>query len=183
MHGGHGAALLWLLLGCSAAPLASLRVGTRLGGAPRLSASSTSSSSSSFGAEVISLEPGSSTYLVGALIKRARYKTLSDSWTIDDSLDELQRLCETAGLDVLGREYQSMQHPSPATFIGPGKLEEIADTAKRLRITTVVFDDELSPAQGRNIADALGGAQVIDRTMLILFIFALNDISSFKCAF
>ena len=172
MHGGHGAALLWLLLGCSAAPLASLRVGTRLGGAPRLSASSASSSSSSFGAEVISLEPGSSTYLVGALIKRARYKTLSDSWTIDDSLDELQRLCETAGLDVLGREYQSMQHPSPATFIGPGKLEEIADTAKRLRITTVVFDDELSPAQGRNIADALGGAQVIDRTMLILFIFA-----------
>ena len=172
MHGGHGggAALLWLLLGCSAPPLASLRAGARLGGAPRLSASS--AASSSFGAEVIRLEPGSSTYLVGALIKRERYRTLSDSWTIDDSLDELQRLCETADLNVLGRQYQTMQHPSPATFIGPGKLEEIAATVGRLRIRTVVFDDELSPAQGRNIADALGGAQVIDRTMLILFIFA-----------
>ena len=52
-------------------------------------------------------------HLVGALIKRDRYKTLQNAWTIDDSLDELQRLCNTAGLDVQGREYQTMQHPSP----------------------------------------------------------------------
>ena len=126
-----------------------------------------------FGAEIIDLQPGSATYLVGALIKRDRYKTLANSWTIDDSLDELQRLCETAGLEVLGREYQSMQNPSPSTFIGPGKLDEVAAKCKALRVKTLVFDDELSPAQGRNIAEALGdGAQVIDRTMLILFIFA-----------
>ena len=66
-----------------------------------------------------------------------------------------------------------MQNPSPSTFIGPGKLDEVAAKCKALRVKTLVFDDELSPAQGRNIAEALGdGAQVIDRTMLILFIFA-----------
>ena len=142
--------------------------------APRmLAAGGGGGSSGAFGMESISLKDGSPTYLVGALIKRDRYKTLQNAWTIDDSLDELQRLCDTAGLDVQGREYQTMQHPSPSTFIGPGKLDEIRDTVKRMRIKTVVFDDELSPAQGRNIQDAIGdGVQVIDRTMLILFIFA-----------
>jgi len=126
-----------------------------------------------FGAETIKLTPGSATFLVGALIKRDRYKTLQNSWTIDDSLDELQRLSETAGLEVLGREYQTMQHPSASSFIGQGKLQELAATVSSMRITTVVFDDELSPGQSRNIQKALGGdVQVIDRTMLILFIFA-----------
>ena len=130
------------------------------------------SGSTAFQPEIIDLQPGSGV-LVGALIKRDRYKTLANSWTIDDSLDELQRLCETAGLEVLDRQYQSMQNPSPSTFIGPGKLDEVAAKCKALRVKTLVFDDELSPAQGRNIAEALGdGAQVIDRTMLILFIFA-----------
>ena len=130
-------------------------------------------SPTAFGAEVIQLEEGSPTYLVGALIKANRYKTLSDSWTIDDSLDELQRLCETAGLSVLGREYQVMQHPTAGSFIGPGKLLEVAAKCKSLKIETVVVDDELTPAQGRNIAAAMGGnVQVLDRTMLILFIFA-----------
>jgi GTP-binding protein HflX len=126
-----------------------------------------------FGAETIKLTPGSATFLVGALIKRDRYKTLQNSWTIDDSLDELQRLSETAGLEVLGREYQTMQHPSASSFIGQGKLQELAATVSSMRITTVVFDDELSPGQSRNIQKVLGGdVQVIDRTMLILFIFA-----------
>jgi len=133
--------------------------------------------SAAFGAEVISVEPGSACYLVGAVIKRDRYKTLLNSWTIDDSLDELQRLGETAGLDILGREYQTLQHPSPSTFIGPGKVEEIAATVKAMRVKTVVFDEELSPAQGRNIAERLSAVsgqqvQVLDRTMLILVIFA-----------
>lgn len=130
-----------------------------------------------FGAEMISVEEGAPCYLVGAVVKRDRYKTLLNSWTIEDSLDELQRLSETAGLNVLGREYQSMQHPSPSTFIGQGKLEEIAQTVKSMRVTTVVFDEELSPGQGRNIQKALVAAsgsevQVLDRTMLILVIFA-----------
>ena len=130
--------------------------------------------SSAFGAETVSIEAGSSCYLVGAVIKRDRYKTLLDSWTVDDSLDELRRLCETAGLEVLGREYQTMQNPSPSTFVGQGKLQEIATKARQMRVKTLVFDEELSPAQGRNIQEALGGSdcQVIDRTMLILFIFA-----------
>ena len=64
-------------------------------------------------------------------------------------------------------------HAAPAPFIGQGKLEQLAATVRSMRIGTVVFDDELSPGQGRNIQQALGGdVQVIDRTMLILFIFA-----------
>lgn len=130
-------------------------------------------STSSFGAETIVLQPGSVTLLVGALIKQERYRTLRDSWTIEDSLDELQRLCETADLYVVGREYQTMQHPSASTFLGPGKLEEVAQLVGAMHVTTVVFDDELSPAQGRNIQQVLGkDVQIIDRTMLILFIFA-----------
>ena len=130
-------------------------------------------SNSAFGAETITLTPGSATFLVGALIKRDRYKTLQNSWTVDDSLDELQRLGETADLEILGREYQTMQHPSASTFIGPGKLAEIAATVESMRIKTVIFDDELSPGQERNIQAAFGrDVQIIDRTMLILFIFA-----------
>lgn len=126
-----------------------------------------------FGAEVIKIDAGAPTFLVGAKIMRNRYKTLQDDWTVDDSLDELRRLCETAGLEVRGRLYQQMQNPSPSTFVGPGKLDEIAEQVKTLRVRTVVFDEELSPGQGRNIQAVLGdGVQVIDRTMLILCIFA-----------
>lgn len=132
---------------------------------------------SAFGAELLSLDVDGGAYLVGAQIMRDRYKTLQDSWTVDDSLDELQRLCETAGLEVRGREYQSMQHPTPRSFIGRGKLEALVETVASLRVRTVIFDEELSPGQGRNIQralDANGGTlttQVLDRTSLILFIF------------
>ncbi|EOD05898.1 hypothetical protein EMIHUDRAFT_47551, partial [Emiliania huxleyi CCMP1516] len=73
-----------------------------------------------------------------------------------DSLDELKRLCDTAGLDVRGRCCQAVQHPSAATFVGSGKLEEIRDSVEALAPGgdgggTVVFDDELSPAQQRNL--------------------------------
>ena len=130
-----------------------------------------------FGAETINVEPGAKCYLVGAVVKRDRYKTLVNSWGIDDSLDELQRLCETAGLEVLGRDYQTLQHPSPSTFIGQGKLDEIAALVKSMRVSTVIFDEELTPAQGRNIQNVLIEAcgeqvQVLDRTMLILVIFS-----------
>ena len=126
-----------------------------------------------FGAEVIKVREGARALLVGSDIKRKKYKTLKASWDVASSLDELGRLCETAGLEVMGRTTQAMQHPSPSTFLGSGKVEELRETVSVQRIESVVFDEELSPAQGRNLQDALGGkVQVLDRTMLILFIFA-----------
>eukprot|EP00966_Prymnesium_polylepis_P305204 7053110-Prymnesium_polylepis.1 len=65
-----------------------------------------------------------------------------------------------------------MQHPTASTFIGSGKVLELAAAVKALRVEAVVFDDELSPAQGFNLQKALGGVVVIDRTTLILQIFA-----------
>lgn len=130
-----------------------------------------------FGAESFTVVPGSKAFIVGAMIKSARYKTLEAAWELDDSLDELERLCETAGLVVVGRESQTLQTPSPSTFIGPGKVQEVVAAVREVEATAVVFDEELSPAQGRNLQQALAegaGADVlvVDRTQLILQIFA-----------
>jgi hypothetical protein len=133
--------------------------------------------SSLFGSESIELKPGAKTMIVGVQIKQQKYKTLLDKWSLTDSLDELVRLCETAGLVVTARESQVMQHPSPSTFIGTGKLDEIVASAIAGGVTVVVFDDELSPAQARNLQSAFmvgttTEAIVLDRTQLILQIFA-----------
>jgi len=134
-----------------------------------------------FGADEISIGAGSRVYLVGADIKRDRYKTLESTWTVDDSMKELRRLCETAGLEVCGSEHQNMQHPNPSTYIGSGKVVALADTTRERGVEAVVFDEELTPAQQRNLQEALGGkadvaegskVRVIYRTMLILQIFA-----------
>ncbi|KAG8460108.1 hypothetical protein KFE25_014253 [Diacronema lutheri] len=130
-----------------------------------------------FGSESIELESGERAMVVGVQIKQQKYKTLEAAWSLDDSLDELERLCETAGLVVGARESQVMQHPSPSTFIGSGKLEEIVERAIAAGITVIVFDDELSAAQARNLQAAfmVGStteALVLDRTQLILQIFA-----------
>lgn len=128
--------------------------------------------------DMLNVDKGSKTYLVGADIRRNKYKTLESTWSVQDSLAELQRLSETAGLVVVGSEFQVMQNPSPASFIGEGKLAELVAKCKDLDVTTVVFDEELSPAQGRNIQNELalvlgeGTVKVLDRTMLILQIFA-----------
>lgn len=92
-------------------------------------------------------------------------------WHIDDSLDELVRLADTAGLDVVGVVSQKLAHPNPKFYIGTGKLQEIARLKSELQYDLLVFDDELSPAQARNIEEALK-TRVIDRTTLILDIFA-----------
>ena len=76
-----------------------------------------------FGAEVIKVREGARALLVGSDIKRKKYKTLKASWDVASSLDELGRLCETAGLEVMGRTTQAMQHPSPSTFLGSGKVD------------------------------------------------------------
>jgi GTP-binding protein HflX len=88
-----------------------------------------------------------------------------------ESLQELAELAKTAGAVVAGSTTQKLEHPNVATYIGSGKVEEVVLERKRLDANVVIFDDELSPSQQRNLEKALG-VKVIDRTALILDIFA-----------
>lgn len=90
------------------------------------------------------------------------------------SLNELWRLTETAGGEVAARLIQSKDKPDPATYIGSGKVKELAELCRNAEITLAVFDCELSPSQIKNLEDLLGDVRVIDRSMLILDIFALH---------
>ncbi|MGB9803089.1 MAG: GTPase HflX [Desulfofundulus sp.] len=91
---------------------------------------------------------------------------------VEESLDELARLADTAGARVVGRVVQRSRRPDPATFLGRGKVrDEIAPACRELGVDLVICDQELSPAQVRNLEEALG-VRVIDRTQLILDIFA-----------
>jgi GTP-binding protein HflX len=92
---------------------------------------------------------------------------------VDDELDELALLVDSAGADVVGRVVQRRDSPDPATFVGRGKAEEIAELSRNLDVDTVVFDDVLTPAQHRNL-EKLFGRTAIDRTAVILDIFAQN---------
>ncbi|HKI90321.1 MAG TPA: GTPase HflX [Draconibacterium sp.] len=86
-------------------------------------------------------------------------------------LDELEFLADTAGAEVLKKFTQKLDVPNAATFVGPGKLEEIGNYIKVMEADTVIFDDELTPTQLRNIERNLE-CKVLDRTNLILDIFA-----------
>ena len=88
-----------------------------------------------------------------------------------ESLAELAELAKTAGAEVVGSLTQHLDHPNVATYIGKGKVTEVIEEAKRLKANVVIFDDELSPSQQRNLERELG-SKVIDRTALILDIFA-----------
>lgn len=90
-----------------------------------------------------------------------------------ESLAELAELARTAGARVVGRSVQRRSTPQPATYIGKGKLREVADACIEKRANTVIFDDELSPSQQRNLEEAFQ-IKVIDRTALILDIFAMR---------
>ena len=92
---------------------------------------------------------------------------------VDEALDELAQLVDSAGADVVDRVVQRRDSPEPATFIGRGKAEEIAELSRTLDADTVVFDEELTPAQQRNL-QAILGRTAIDRTAVILDIFAQN---------
>jgi GTP-binding protein HflX len=92
---------------------------------------------------------------------------------VEANLDELALLVDTAGADVVGRVIQRRDHPDAATFIGRGKAHELATLAEQVDADTVVFDDELTPAQQRNL-ERLLGRTAIDRTAVILDIFAQN---------
>jgi GTP-binding protein HflX len=89
----------------------------------------------------------------------------------EESLAELAELAKTAGAEVVGSSTQRMEHPAVATYIGSGKVDEVVEERKRLDANVVIFDDELSPSQQRNLEKSLG-VKVIDRTALILDIFA-----------
>ncbi|HEV7957970.1 MAG TPA: GTPase HflX, partial [Acidimicrobiales bacterium] len=92
---------------------------------------------------------------------------------LDYQLDELALLVDTAGADVVARVVQRREKPDPATFIGSGKVRELKDICLALDADTVVFEDNLTPAQQRNLEKLLGRT-AIDRTAVILDIFAQN---------
>ena len=93
-------------------------------------------------------------------------------WPLKESLDELERLVETAGGVVVARETQKLDSPIPKTFVGSGKAKELADLVRRMDVDVVAFDDQLSPSQQANLERIFGEpVKVIDRTALILDIF------------
>ncbi|MDP6753672.1 MAG: GTPase HflX [Verrucomicrobiota bacterium] len=94
-----------------------------------------------------------------------------DAWRIDESLDELEELVGTAGGEVSGRGTQRLDRVNATTFIGPGKAREFAEQCKEAGVDTVVFDEELTPAQGRNL-EKVFECKILDRTALILDIFS-----------
>ncbi|MBL9173306.1 MAG: GTPase HflX [Verrucomicrobiales bacterium] len=104
-------------------------------------------------------------FLVGVELKSR------SAWDVRDSMDELAELAKTAGAEVVGEGTQKLDSPHPATYIGGGKAAEFSEECKELAVDTVIFDDELSPAQARNLEEAFG-TKVLDRTGLILDIFA-----------
>lgn len=103
-----------------------------------------------------------------------------DEEKLREYLDELEFLTYTAGGEVVKRFWQKMDKPNPKTFVGTGKLDEIKYYVKDNAITTVIFDDELSPSQQKNINRELGDdCKVLDRTNLILDIFAQRAQTSY----
>ncbi len=94
-------------------------------------------------------------------------------WDVEQSLNELARLADSAGLRVVGRTWQRRAQPHPRTYVGGGKLEEVAAAALDAGAGVVLFDDELTPSQLRSVENALGDElPAVDRTALILDIFA-----------
>ncbi len=93
---------------------------------------------------------------------------------IEESLSELEQLVLTSGGESKKRFIQNLEHPQPKTYVGKGKLEEIKQYVIKHNIDLVIFDDELTPAQVRNIETEMENAKILSRTHLILDIFANN---------
>ncbi len=98
---------------------------------------------------------------------------------LNEYLDELEFLTFTAGGQVVKRFSQKMERPNPKTFVGTGKIEEIHQFVKENDISTLVFDDELSPSQQKNISKIIEECKILDRTHLILDIFAQRAETSY----
>ena len=103
---------------------------------------------------------------MGAPSKRAGARKISQ-----EHLQELEELADTAGAIVVGELTQQLEKPHPGTYLGSGKIDELRDLVADKTATLVIFDDELSPSQGKNIEDTVG-TRVVDRAELILDIFA-----------
>ena len=109
---------------------------------------------------------------MGAPLKRAGARK-----SLDEHLKELERLADTAGAEVVGILTQQLDRPHPGTYLGKGKIEELKTMVGERNVSLIIFDDELSPSQGKNIEDMVG-TRVVDRAELILDIFATRARSS-----
>ena len=117
---------------------------------------------------ILTSQPRERAFLVGVEIFGK-----PDLLTLDDSLAELSRLCDTAGLEVVGELTQKLDRPHPETLIGSGKVEELKALAEDALAQVVVFDDELSPRHQRELEEHLGEKiRILDRTAVILDIFS-----------
>ena len=110
--------------------------------------------------------PRDKAFLVGSELSGGR-----STWPAVDSLAELAMLVDTADIDVVGQLYQRLKQPFSQYYIGPGKVDEIAAQKEALGFDLVIFDDELTPGQTRNLEETLK-VRVLDRTTIILDIFA-----------
>jgi GTP-binding protein HflX len=104
-------------------------------------------------------------FLVGVELKSCQ------AGELNESLEELSELATTAGGKVVGDGIQKLATPCAATYIGKGKADEFARHCRQAEVDTVIFDDELSPAQSRNLERTFN-CKILDRTSLILDIFA-----------
>ncbi len=105
-----------------------------------------------------------------------------DGWSPEGALEELALLCETADINVVGSITQNLNHPNPRSYVGKGKLEELHGLMHELEASVAVFDDELTPAQIRNLErrlteDETLDRKVVDRPTLILDIFARHAVT------
>ncbi len=115
-----------------------------------------------------------------AVLVRVNYQ--ADGWNSESALEELALLCETADIDVVGSIVQNLDHPNPRTYLGSGKLDELSELMDQLDASVAVFDDELSPAQIRNVERRLTQEEaldrkIVDRPTLILDIFARHAVT------
>lgn len=114
------------------------------------------------------------------IIKDEEYRAILVGVQLDEdisySMEELWALAEAAGVDVAGEMVQNKERPNTATYIGKGKVDELAELCSNMEADTVIFNDELSGMQLRNLEDRIG-VRVIDRTILILDIFASRAVS------
>jgi GTP-binding protein HflX len=117
--------------------------------------------------QLITIEP----QVERAILVGAPRKGSDDAQHLTEHLDELARLADTAGAEIVGRLSQQVVSPNPATLIGEGKVEELKALVQSERATLVIFDEELTPNQGANLEHELG-TRVMDRAELILDIFS-----------
>ena len=110
-----------------------------------------------------------------ALLVGVELRSISSMLTIHDSLDELEQLANTGGMSVVGRIYQKLAVPNSSTYIGTGKIAELIELIEITAADIVLFDSELSPRHQRELEKIIGDStQILDRTALILYIFANN---------